>query len=343
MGSIYKRGKVYWVKYYRNGKGYRESSGSTKQSDAKRLLRIREGDSARGIPVTPRVGRARFDELAQDMVDDYLANRKRTVRDLQTRIDRHLSPSFSGRRAASITTADIRKYITKRQAEGAANAGINRELSVIRRAFNLAMQSGKMMHKPHIPMLKENNIRTGFFEFEQFRSLHKHLPDYLKPFVHFAYITGWRRSEISGLELRQVDFEAGRVFLDPGTTKNDDGRQFPLTQELRELLKRQKDHTLRFQRERGKVIPSVFHRQGRPIGDFRKAWRTACKKAGLPGRIPHDFRRTAVRNLVRAGIPERVAMQMTGHKTRSVFERYNIVSEGDLDAAAKRLDAMVGS
>ncbi len=91
------------------------------------------------------------------------------------------------------------------------------------------------------------------------------------------------------------------------------------------------------------LTPWIFHRKGRQIGDFRKAWTTACEKAGVPGRIPHDFRRTAVRNLVRAGVPERVAMQMTGHKTRSVFERYNIVSEGDLDAAAKRLDEIAVS
>lgn len=198
---------------------------------------------------------------------------------------------------------------------------------------------------PCIPKLKEGNVRKGFFEPEQFRSVHKHLLDYLKPFAHFAYLTGWRKSEIANLEWRQVDFEAGRVSLDPGTTKNDEGRTFPFTQELRELLEGQREYTLKLQREEGKVIPWVFHRNSnrhpigrRKIGDFRKARRTACKKAGTPGRIPHDFRRTAVRNLVRAGIPERVAMQMTGHKTRAVFERYNIVSEGDLDMAARKLD-----
>jgi len=133
------------------------------------------------------------------------------------------------------------------------------------------------------------------------------------------------------------------VILDPGTTKNDEGRVFPFTQELRELLLRQKEHTEKLQRQKDMLIPWVFHRESKKVGDFRKSWETACKKAGVPGRIPHDFRRTAVRNLVRAGIPERVAMQMTGHKTRSVFERYNIVSEGDLEAAAKRLDEIAVS
>jgi len=165
----------------------------------------------------------------------------------------------------------------------------------------------------------------------------------MHPLLTFAYITGWRKSEISSLKWYQVNFDTGRVILNPATTKNDDGRVFPFTQELRGLLMQQKEETERLQRQKDMLIPWVFHREGKPIGDFRKAWTTACKKAGVPGRIPHDFRRTAVRNLVRAGIPERVAMQMTGHKTRSVFERYNIVSEGDLDAAAKRLDEVAVS
>ena len=174
---------------------------------------------------------------------------------------------------------------------------------------------------------------------EQFERVHSHLSSPLQAVVHFAYLTGWRiRSEVLTLQWRQVDLKAGRVVLDPGTTKNDDGRIFPFTDELRELLEKQRETTQSVQRERRVLCPWVFHRDGQRIKSFYGAWRTACKKSGVPGRIPHDFRRTAVRNLVRAGVPERVAMQMTGHKTRSVFDRYNIVSEGDLTQAALLLD-----
>ncbi|MDA2928739.1 site-specific integrase [Acidobacteria bacterium AH-259-O06] len=337
MGSVYKRGTTWWVKYYRAGKAFRESSGSRKESDAKRLLRLREGDIVRGVPVTPRVGRVKFDELAEDVLTDYRINGKRSLIHAETRFRLHLLPFFGGRRAAAITPADANRFTLKRQENGASNGEINRELAMLKRAFNLGIQTGKMMTRPHVAMLNENNVRSGFFERDQFEAVKRHLREYLKPFVMFAYITGWRKSEITSLEWHQLDFSVGRVYLEPGNTKNDDARWFPFTEELRQLLERQREETDRLQREKGTVIQWVFHREGKRIGDFRKSWKTACRKAGLPGRIPHDFRRTAVRNLVRAGVPERVAMQMTGHKTRSVFERYNIVSEEDLAEAARRL------
>ncbi len=121
-------------------------------------------------------------------------------------------------------------------------------------------------------------------------------------------------------------------------TKNKKGREFPFTRDLRGLVEGQRTHTDAVQKERGAIIPHVFHRQGKPIRWLYGTWRSACAAAGCPGRIPHDFRRTDVGNLVRACIPERVAMTMTGHKTREVFERYNIVSDGDLDDAARLLD-----
>lgn len=348
MGSIYKKkwknkdgvtveGRIFWIQYYRNGRACRESSGSAKESDAKRLLKLREGDVARGVPITPKVGRIRFKELAEDVVNDYKINGKRSLPHLKVRLKLHILPYFGHLRAASIGTEQLRRYIVTRQDEGAEQGTINRELTVIRRCFSLGIQSGKLLAKPHMPMLKENNVRKGFFEPEQFQSLLNHLPKDLQPFMTFAYITGWRKGEIQGLQWRQVDFNARMVVLDPGTTKNGEGRVFPFTDELEALLKAQRASTHELKKQ-GTICPFVFHRSGKPIGEFRRSWKTACKKAGCPGKIFHDFRRTAVRNLVRAGVPERVAMQLTGHKTRAVFERYNIVSEGDLLTAVGRLE-----
>jgi integrase len=149
-------------------------------------------------------------------------------------------------------------------------------------------------------------------------------------------------SEVLTLQWRQVDFKAGIVRLEPDSTKNDEGRTFPFGahQELSQCLEAQRKKA-----PKGKIAPWVFHRAGEPFLDedgaaskpFRDAWKKACKAAGCPGRIPHDFRRTAVRNLVRAGNPEKVAMMLTGHKTRSVFDRYDIVNESDLRRAVGRL------
>jgi integrase len=196
--------------------------------DAKNLLKLREGDIARGVPVTPQVNRCTIDELLADVVTDYTVNRKRSIKDLKRRINLHLLPHFGGRRAAQITTADVRRYTAARQQAGAANAQINRELSALKRAFTLAMQGGKVLVRPHIPMLQERNVRTGFFEPEQFTAVRKHLPAPLQAVVSFAYLTGWRvPSEVLPLHWRQVDFAAGTVRLDAGTTKNDEARPAP--------------------------------------------------------------------------------------------------------------------
>jgi integrase len=217
---------------------------------------------------------------------------------------------------------------------------------LLERAYNLALQGGVLLSKPHIPMLAENNVRQGFFELGQFEAVRRHLPEHHRSVVTFAYITGWRRnSEILPLQWLRVDFSAGMVRLEVGTTKNKEGREFPLDviDELRTTLEDQWQKTQILHREKGIIIPWVFWRwEGERIMDFRKAWKTACQKAGAPGGIKHDFRRTAVRNLVRAGVPEKIAMIMTGHKTRSVFDRYDIVSEEDLREAGRKLNAMMG-
>lgn len=349
MGYVYRNPNttIWMMQYYRNGVRIRSSSETTSKMKAKRICDDLETDLRRGLPITPDVGKIRFDDAAKDILADYANNDQSSVNDVERRLRLHLTPVFKGWRMSEITTLAVNAYKDARRAEDAAAGTINRELTVLKRMFTLAVQSGRLLHRPHIELLTEHNTRTGFFEREAFESVRAHLPAALRPVVTFAYVTGWRiDSEVLPLDWTRVDLAAREVRLDPGTTKNDEGRVFPLTEELWQLLAVQRAayDTLA---AAGTICPWVFFRlvaKGRGgkkspkvIKRFNKAWATACTAAGQPGKIPHDFRRTAIRNMVRRGIPERVAMQLSGHKTRSVFERYNIVSPGDLREAAVKL------
>jgi integrase len=340
----------WWIKYQVNGRPKCVSSGSERKADAQRLLRQREHLVDTGAPAAVHAAKITFEDAAADLINDYLTNQRRSLRTARIRITKHLTPYFQHRRLASITTADARAYVVHRQAARASNATINRELIVLKRMCTLAAQAGKLIARPYIPLLKEHNVRKGFFEPAQFRSIAQQLPANMRGIAEFAHITGWRTpSEILPLEWRQVDMKVGEVRLESGTTKNGEGRVFPLTIELRRVLEAQQQVAERLKKA-GVIAPCVFvytvgEKAGKRVSEsgFNKAWRKARKAAGCPGRIPHDFRRTAVRNLVRAGVPERVAMQLTGHKTRAVFERYNITSPNDLREAAHRLDAFTAA
>ncbi len=339
------------MKYRVNGHLICESTGTTKEREAKRLLARRMGAAAEGRPVTPRADKIRLSELAEDLLNDYRANERPSLDRVGYSL-KHLLPFFGatqtvvedkprwvgGKFATTLTTADVNGYIAHRQKERAVNGTINRELGALKRMFSLAVGADKLHRIPKIPHLREDNIRRGFFEQEQFATVRRHLPEYVRPVVTFAYITGWRiKSEILPIQWRQVDFKAGTVRLEPGTTKNREGRTFIITPALRAVLEEQREHTDRVQREQSRIIPWVFHRNGEPIQGFRRAWRTACRKAGVPGRIPHDFRRTAVRNLERAGVPRSTAMKMVGHKTEAICRRYAIVDETMMREGADKL------
>lgn len=383
MGSVYLRqgSTKLWIKYIQHGRVIRESTQTDNIVVARRMLRVREGEVERGVPIDTKAGRITFEEAVTDLLNDYSTNRKKTYAMTKRRVEMHLEPVFGGRRMSSITTSDLRAYIAKRQAESTPErrrtiqdasspeapgpehrkpvsaALINRELTTLKRMFSLAIQAGKLHRKPHFPMLREDNVRAGFFERDQYEAVLAQLPPAMRPVVTFAYVTGWRiGSEVLPLQWRQVDLKAGEVRLDPGTTKNREGRVFYLTRELREVLEEQRRHADRIQREKDVIVLHVFFHDepatmsgtpsvlsGRAIAEsgFYHAWCRARVLAGCPGRFPHDLRRTAIRNMVRAGIPERVAMKLSGHKTRSVFDRYNIVSDGDLRDAARRLEGSV--
>jgi integrase len=335
MGSLYQRGNTWWIKYYRNGKSYRESSNSDKKMVAKKLLARREGDIAKGKIPGVQFEKIMFEDLAEGFLRDYKINQKKSMLKAERSVN-HLKKSFENVRVTQITTPRINAFIEDRLSEGMANATINRELAALKRMLNLgARQTPPIVDKvPHIPMLEENNVRTGFFEYDEFLALRDALPKYLKGVVTFAYKSGWRVTEITGLKWSNVDLKKRVVCLDIGTTKNKEGRTMYLDEELMQVFLDQREQ----QKNAGQIIPYVFTNSfGKDkVRNFRHAWKSSCEKAGMPGRLFHDFRRTAVRNMVRSGIPERVAMMISGHKTRSVFERYNIVSEDDLRVASKK-------
>ena len=170
-----------------------------------------------------------------------------------------------------------------------------------------------------------------------------HLPDYLKDVVGFGYLTGWRRREITGLKWADVDLEAQTITLTGERSKNGQARVLPLEGDLRMLMERRWQARLLEDASGPMVTDYVFHRHGEEIGSFHKAWRSACKKAGLQGRLFHDLRRSAARNLVRSGTPEAIAMRVTGHRSRSVFQRYNIVTGDDLRHALQRVSTYVST
>jgi integrase len=353
-GCLYLRGCIWWVKYSVNVKPVHESSRSDKEADARKFLKRRLGEIAVGRFIGPEAEKLTVSELADDVVTDYRVNEQDSL-DKAERSAKRIKEFFGDAKAHGVKGDQVKRYIQERQESGAANATINRELSFLKRAFNLGVENDKIAHKPYIPMLKEQNVRTGFFEYAEFEAVRSACPDWFQPVVTFAYYVPWRKENILGLCWNQVDLQAEEIRLDVGTTKNDDGVVIALYGELLE--------TLKAQWERRKVAeipgqspallcPYVFHRNGKPIADIRDVWHNACIKVGLgqmveverkgkkvmayQGKFFHDFRRTGIRDLVRSGVHERVVMKISGHRTRSVFDRYNIVSSEDLREAARK-------
>ncbi|HJQ65214.1 MAG TPA: site-specific integrase, partial [Gemmatimonadales bacterium] len=226
-----------------------------------------------------------------------------------------------------ITDERVSEFQAARCAAGVKLDTVQADLRWLRHALNLAVKA-KQLTRDQCPTIETHdpkNARTGFFEADQLAAVLTKLPEHVRGVVTFAYLTGWRvRSEVLPLTWAQVDWRAGVVRLEPGTTKNGDGREFPFAQlpALKQLLERQLAGA-----EPVSAHTVFYGSTGRPLDykHLRLAWRAACKKAKLPGRLLHDFRRTAVRNLVRAGVPQVVAMSLTGHKTAAVFHRYAIV------------------
>jgi integrase len=314
----------------------------------------RDQETARGKG-TLIEGRCTIGVLLDDLIDYYKRHRKGWWAPLL--IDVHLRPFFGSLHADQITTTEINRYISQRQAK-VKDSTIHGELAILHRAFRLGAEHEppKVRRIPRIPHLQPSESRQGFFEDHEYSALLRELPEEVRPVLIYAYFTGSRKGEILALTWPEVDLDAHLVRL-PGTkTKNGKPRTIPLAPDVLEALRMQKDIRDHYWPQCKWVF--FRHATGKRLQDFRTAWTLASKRAGLwdptagkldakgkpegkPTRLVHDLRRTAVRNLVRAGVSDHVARSISGHLTRSIFDRYDIVAERDLTDAAQRLDAHV--
>ena len=293
------------------------------------------GDSRAAAPLTRTYGPQgpTLGDLSDAYLQDYQVRQFRSHSTARGRVA-HLT-AFFGRaaRTAALTTHQIRQYQLARRAAGAATGTINRETSALHRMCTLAVHWGWLDIVPGFPdRLRENPPRQGFFEHPEYLAVRAHLPAPWQDILDLAYYSGWRKQEILGLTWDEIDEAGGVIRLSPARSKTLVGRILPISLPIADALNRR-----RARRDPGSLL--VFHRDGIPIRRWRTAWRTACQAAGVPTRFLHDCRRTAARNLIRASVPERVAMLLTGHKSRAIFDRYNIIHEQELLEAGDQLVA----
>ena len=363
LGSIYKRTTkdedgtvrelpIWHIQFSVNGKQYRESTQTESYNEAQKYLKRRIAEVSAGKFQGITIDRTKMSELLTDVIADYGLKDRHSLDSMARHlIDKYLMPHFGGYRASNLKVPVITAYMRSQKESGRSTASINRELGLLRRAFTLGVANGKVGHA-NIPdfkglFQKEKNARQGFWEHSEYERFRDALPIDERGLFIFGYWTGCRLGEISQLVWEQVDLKGRVVRLRADQTKPGEPRIIPLGGpggDLHDMLVEQQkrhaelcsDSLWVFFRQGSKHANRLSSRRGRQVTDIRKGWAKATEATGIH-RLFHDLRRTGVRNLVRAGVPEKVAMLISGHRTRSVFERYNIVDERDLHAAAEKL------
>jgi len=352
-GLIKITGCRYWyVQYYQDGRQVRVSTKTEVKAEALATLRKLMNDRDNGLASVADVRRLRYADLRQALIDSYVAAGNKSLKEKEDGsdtiaglttldtffgykaevVDGKVTVTERGVSVAQITTDAARRFVRQRREEGTGNAAINRSLAALRRMLRIAKRDKKIHDVPFIEFQKEPSPRKGFLEVENFRALLEALPVHLRPLITLLYFCGARIGEALQIEWSQVNLRTRTIRLEPEQTKTSEGRLLPLPPVLVTMLNDIEPKT-------GRVFDGT---------NLRKDWMTACAASGL-GRIIevegkphdprykgltlHDLRRSAVRNLVRAGVPETVAMKISGHKTRSVFDRYNIVSDNDVTNA----------
>jgi integrase len=333
-GSIYQRGRIWWVQVWVNGKQISQSSKSTDKADARKLRDKLLGKRHRGELIETAQDKILIGELLDDVLKSDIEDSTRYVWRLV--IDKSIRPAFGKIKAQRLSTSTMEEYRESRKAQGVADATVNRELSIMRTAYHNGRKRTppKVQVVPYFPMVKETTVRKGFVSDAQYVTLRDALPQDLKALFVCDYVTGIRRSELLAITWPQVDFEARRITLEKGETKTDDARWVPMLEDMYQLLWAAYQEG----QEKWPESPWVFNRAGVQIKDFRGSWSAACKKAQVPDLRLHDLRRTAVRNMRRAGVPQVVRMKISGHKTDSMERRYNIVDNEDIGNAQELME-----
>jgi integrase len=324
------------LKYYVKGKVVQVPSGTDNYDEALAMLRKRMADASTLDNYSDQPERVRMDQLFDLLVDDYKFKERKSTCDTGLRIDRHLRPFFGAMKAQAIGTGTRRQYVELRRRQHAAAATINKELAFVRRALRLGAQQDPplVVRVPHFEMLPVDNVRVGILEHDEYRALRDSLPPYARIALVIAYHTGARKGAIRKIRREWVDLEKGQITLAFRSTDNKRApRYLPIYGDMAAEL------DMWLTRIRNSDCPFLIQNRGEPLFDFEKAWATACDAAGISGTLFHDLRRTAVTNMIEAGLSEKEAMEISGHKTRAVFDRYHIVSERRMKQNAEKLAA----
>ena len=346
-----------WIAYNVRGKEYRESAGPAikgmERKNRKKLTaeeahkvaenllkqRLKEtGADALGLRafVGPKQDRLTVSKILDALESDFRVRGLKSLSRAKGHM-RNIRTALGDLRAVDVGSETISNYIEQRLAEGKAPGTINRRTALLGEAFRLALKRRQLSSMPEIPKLREDNARQGFFSTTDFFAVLAKLGDQdVADFMEWFFWTGMRPGEIRSLTWEAFDSETWMLRLHAKDAKIGVGRVITVEGPLGAIIERR-------MKKRQLGCDLIFHRDGEMVGTFYKRWRQACLAAGVAGKIPYDLRRTAVRNMIRAGVPERVAMSISGHKTRAVFDRYNIVSENDLREAVAKTSAYVES
>jgi len=330
----------WWIAYFKDGEEFREPGGKTEEEAEKKLAKIRRTLHSDDF-ITPAQRNVRVDELLDDLIKHLETKGAKSVPSFKSYL-KPVREFFGSKRAVAVTTAHVREFIEQELEAEKARATINRSTGALRQALRLALKEERLTRVPYIPMLTEDNARQGFVEPAAFEAVVAHLPTPVDDIARFAYGSGWRKGEILPLRWDAVDRRAKEVRL--YTSKNGRPRTLPLAEDLWAVIER-RWKAREFTNAKGltEISEYVFHSgDGHPVVDFRKSWQTACLKAGTP-LLFHDLRRSAVRNLIRAGVSQPVAMSISGHRTVSMFLRYDITSEEDKREALRKTQAHVNA